>query len=74
LNTEKLSVSSYFDTAEVIAKMSKVETSESELRDIEKFTKHLIYKFVQVRVLCYGYMDVKTNAYHYADHKVSKWV
>jgi len=54
--------------------MSKVETSESERRDIEKFTKHLIYKFVQVRVLCYGYMDVKTNAYHYADHKVSKWV
>ena len=54
--------------------MSKVETSESERRDIEKFTKHLIYKFVQVRVLCHGYMDVKTNAYHYADHKVSKWV
>jgi len=30
--------------------MSKVETSESDRREIEKFTKHLIYKFVQVVV------------------------
>jgi len=30
--------------------MSKVETNELDRREIEKFTKHLIYKFVQVVV------------------------
>jgi len=30
--------------------MSKVETTESDRKEIEKFTKHLIYKFVQVVV------------------------
>jgi len=30
--------------------MSKAETSELDRREIEKFTKHLIYKFVQVIV------------------------
>jgi len=30
--------------------MSKVETSELDRREIEKFTKHLIYKFVQIVV------------------------
>jgi len=37
-------------TKEAAEKMSKVETSESDRREIEKFTKHLIYKFVQVVV------------------------
>jgi len=39
-----------YDASEANERMSKVETSDTDRREIEKFTKHLIYKFVQVVV------------------------
>jgi len=50
MTIQHLPVCNYFNTHETDAKMSKVEIRELDRREIEKFTKHLIYKFVQVIV------------------------